>query len=255
MATHNKFILFIGMTIFLLALLLGLAFNAAASYTDLEGMSFWGSPEGTSFDSTLDTDGELGSLRCPVIMAADETKTVSITVHNPKNFAIQPSLQATLSDPTVWDNALRDKQAISLQPGEKKTFSWQVNGEKNLVFNRVILVRVFLFQSPYHPPSLTRHCGILVTEVGDLSGNQLVSLVTIISLGGMLLGILLWYNNIPRRTRRDNRGLSIMASLMGLTAVTILTNLLGWMVGAGMLLILTLLLFLAIMETLFIRYA
>jgi hypothetical protein len=240
----------LGLMLFIFSMLLGFGLNALAVYSDLESMSFWGNPEGTSFDSTLEMDGRLGSLRCPVILSIQESKWIKITVKNPTDHAITPAIQASISDPTQLDNILRDKQELTLEPGGKVELTWQV-GKENRLFNRVVYVRVFLFRSIHYPPSITRNCGIVMADFGDLTGNQIVGLVFSASLGGMLLGILLWRKNHPIRTRRETQGFGVMLWLTGITGLNILANLAGWPVGAGMLLLLTILLFLATFETLF----
>jgi hypothetical protein len=245
----KKLIAILGMTLFILSTLLGFALNTVTIYADLEGSAFWEIADVASFDSTIETDGRLGRLQCPVVMGIQESHTVTLRVKNPRDYPINPLVAATFSLPNQLEVA-REEQELQLAPHEAVKISWQVNNS-NLLYRRFIFVRVFLQQSKYHPPSITRHCGILMVNFGKLDGNQIIGLVSGISLVGMTAGILLWRTFSVSRTRRDIRGFGVMAWLTGITGLNILANLAGWMVIAGLLLILTLLMFVAIFENVF----
>ena len=245
----KKLISILGMILFILSTLLGFALNAVSIFADLEGTSFWEISDVASFDSTIETDGRFGSLQCPVIMGTQESKTVKIKVRNPKDYPINPWVVATFSQPNQLD-ILREKQELKLGPGETAEISWQVTNQ-NLMYRRFVFVRVFLLQSYYHPPSITRHCGIIMADFGNLDGNQIIGLASGSSIFGMVIGILLWRRFSILRIRREVRGLGIMAWLTGITGLNILANLAGWMVLADLLLILTVLMFVAIFENVF----
>ncbi len=241
-----------GVIIFIIGLLLGAAFNTLAVWSDLEGMSFWGYPESNSYDPEIETDGRLHSLICPVILTSSETASVRVKVSNPKDFPITPSIQASLSQPGVRDNLTREKQPLSLEPGETVEVSWQV-GQDNILFNRIILVRVFLFQSNYYPPSATAHCGIMVRNLGFLKSTQLSIIVISASLVGMVAGASIWWWRSRSNPHKINQKTSIFVWLFALTVLSFIANFLGWMLIAGFVILLTFLSILAILEAIMLN--
>lgn len=241
-----------GIFIFIIGLLLGAAFNTLAVWSDLEGMSFWGYPESNSYDPEIETDGRLHSLICPVILTSSETASVKVKVSNPKDFPINPSIQASLSQPGERDNLIRKKQSLSLEPGETVEISWQVD-QDNILFNRIILVRVFLFQSNFYPPSATAHCGIMVRDLGFLKSIQLAIIVVSASLVGMVSGAAIWWWRSRSTPNKNNQRTSIFAWLIALTVLSFVANFLGWMLIAGFAILLTFLSILAILEAIILN--
>lgn len=240
-----------GVVLFTFCLLLSVAYNGHALWSDLEGMSFWGYPESNRYDPKIETDGRLHNLICPVLVASSETAIVKVKVSNPKDFTITPSVQASISNPSVQDNLIRDKQILTLAAGETVELSWQV-GRENILFGRVILVRVYLFQSAYHPPSATTHCGIIVGDLGGLSGEQLSIFIISVSLIGIVAGALIWWS-AREGVQNIDKIIGMFAWLLALTVVSLLANFLGLMFLAGLFILLIILSFLAIMEALLLN--
>jgi hypothetical protein len=243
----NKLLKITGIVIFCLSFLIGAVFNGLAFWSDLEGMSFWGYPESNSFDSNIETDARLKNLVCPVLLTSAESATVRVKVSNPQDFPINPSIQASISKPGEPDNLMRDKQTLALAPGETREIKWQV-GKENILFNRIIFVRVFLYQSANYPPSATAHCGIMVRDLGNIQSAQLSILAISISLIGMLIGGFTWWWAAREKAKNLNRTVGMFSWLILLTAISIITNLLGWMLAAGLVILLMLLSVLAIGE-------
>jgi hypothetical protein len=246
-----KLLRIFGVVLFTFCLLLSVAYNGLAFWSDLEGMSFWGYPESNSYDPEIETDGRLHNLICPVLVTSSEVAIVRVKVSNPKDFPITPIIQASISNPSVQDNLVRDKQTLALAAGETVELSWQV-GKENILFGRVIFARVYLFQSAYHPPSATAHCGIMVRDLGGLSGVQLSIFVIGASLIGMLAGALIWWS-AREGVQNISKIFGIFAWLLALTIVNFFANFLGLMLIAGLLVLLTTLSFLAIMEALLLN--
>lgn len=238
-----------GIFIFSISLLLAIAYNSLAFWSDLEGMSFWGYPESNSYDPEIETDGRLHNLICPVLLTSSETASVRVKVSNPKDFPINPSIQASLSRPGEKDNLIRYKQPLSLAPGETVEISWQV-GSENILYDRIIFVRVFLYQSDFYPPSATAHCGIMVRDLGNFKSAQLSILVISISLAGMVMGMAIWWRGSRLREQNLNRKTAMFTWLIALSVLNIAANFLSWMLVAGFLLVLSILSILAILEAL-----
>ena len=248
----NQLIKSFGIILFCITFLLGATYNTIAFWRDLEGMSFWGYPESTSFDSKIETDGRLHHLICPVLLTSSETASVKIKVSNPKDYPINPAIQANLSNPGEPDNLIRNKQTLSLEPGQTVELSWQV-GKSNILFGRVIFVRIYFFQSAYHPPSATAHCGIMVRDFGNLNSSQLSLLVIVVSIAGMMIGSLIWWWAARSSVLNLNKIRSMLLWLITLTITTVIANFLGSMLMAGLLVLLTILSVLAIIEALLLN--
>ncbi|HQF63026.1 MAG TPA: hypothetical protein PLT26_11040 [Anaerolineaceae bacterium] len=246
MNKKSRFVL--ALIVFGVGFTIGLIFNTQAVWTDLEGMSFWGYPEATSFDQSIEIDGELSPLQCPVLITSHEVATVKIRVTNKTDNQITPWLQASISKPGERDSLVRHKQELILAPRETKTMSWQVSNE-NTLLNRSIFVRTFLFKIENYPPSLTRHCGIMVRDFGSLTGTQIILLVVISSLVLMGVGWWLWWSNLVPLRRRENRVVMILGFMFALNTISFVSNLTGNLVISGFALVLTALSLIAIVET------
>lgn len=238
---------FIGILVFTICFALGAVFNGLAFWSDLEGMSFWGYPESNSYDPEMELDSQFGRLYCPIFITPSETATVKAIVRNPKDSPVANWVQAHISKPGETYNLVRDKQEVDLAPGEKVEISWQVKPE-NILFDRIIFVRVFLKQTANHPPSATRHCGIFVRDLGIFTGKQATTLVLGISLLGMLLAGFGWWLGSDRELPGPGTLSGKLIWLTGLMALTTIFNLFGNMLLAGFALLLTFLSLLAIME-------
>lgn len=241
-----------GILLFIVCLLLGTGYNFMAFWSDLEGMSFWGYPESTSYDPEIETDGNLHSLICPVLITSSETASVRVRVSNPKDYPIKPNIQVSISNQNEKDQLTRDKKQLLLDPGESVEMSWLVDKD-NILFDRVVFVRVFLYQSAYYPPSKTAHCGIYARDLGKLNSTQISSLVTGVSLLGMISGSLFWWWSIGIKTQSVFRKRGIFVWLIALTTLAFISNYLSWMLLAGLWIILIFLSMLAVLEALMLN--
>lgn len=181
----------LSLLVYLLGLAASLTFNTFVLWANLEGQSFWGYPEALAFDSSLTTEARLSSLRCPVILTPGEAGTVEVTVRNPNDYPIEAWVSAHISKPGQTENMVRDLQGVPLSPDEGAHLRWTVT-QDNVIRNRMIIARVFLRLTEWHPPARTKHCGILLVDLGGLSSRAITLLALV---GGHVLqagGILLW---------------------------------------------------------------
>jgi len=245
--TKQRIGLIIGLIVFLIGVALGLAFNFRVVLSVIEGMSFWGNSEALSYDPWLETDAIITTVKCPILLTPTESKEIRIRVKNTKDFEIKPWVQISVSDPAQEENINRNKQELVLAPGETKEISWMLTPE-NIIENRIILVRFFLFRSKYHPPSITRHCGVFIPDVGNLKGSQILSLTIGLSLAFMLAGMWLWWKSSTFQMRRMPRMINRMIWLCLFWVANVIAILLEWQPASIALLILTVLLVMTIFE-------
>ncbi|MHB1385215.1 MAG: hypothetical protein ACYC7M_10900 [Bellilinea sp.] len=251
MDDRRKFFRALGILIFTVGFILGLLSNGLAIWGDLEGTGFWGNYEAASFDNDQKIDTRLHNLNCPIVMTTDETAEVTTNVTNKLNEPTKGIIQVDISDPQVFTRIKSDRQDIRFQAGERKDFSWTVTPQDRL-YNRLVLVRVYLWQEFSYGVARTDHCGILVIDSPELSSNLLVALAIGTSLLAMAGGFLLWLSASQPLSRKAKHFMFGMVWLGGSVLFGIIANLTGAFVVAAGLLVLTLVSLLSLLEILFL---
>jgi len=233
--------------LFGIGFVIALVFNFRAAWSDLEGMSFWGLSEATSFDGWLESDIEVSSLNCPILINSTEVATLKFRVTNAGETPIQPLVQASLSKPGEPDDIFNYFHELSLEPGASEDFAWEVS-RANAQPNHALYVRTYVHKTKYFPPSITRHCGVMVRDFGPLTGLQMTLLAVVSSLLLMAAGIWIWWQNHNLLKQSNDRLTSKMAWLLVLCLLCTVGNLANGMVLAGMTLILIILSVVAMIE-------
>jgi len=243
----KKIWLITGMVIFLICLVAGSIFNVMAFWTDLEGMSFWGYPEVTSYESDLDSDIKITNLSCPILISSMETTEITATFKNTKDSDSSPFIKANISNPDGIENLVRNGQSVSFSPNQTKKLTWEITSENKLENNKV-MVRLFVQQTLNSPPARTRHCGIMVWNIANLKGSQLTTLIYLFSFFGMILGLILWYVGSSRIMRRTNRIFKLMVWIGLILCLGLIFNILGIWLLSGAMTILSIILFISVVE-------
>ncbi|MFU8826349.1 MAG: hypothetical protein ACNA70_02545 [Brevefilum sp.] len=208
----------LSLLVFLLGLAASLTLNTFILWANLEGQSFWGYPEALTFDSSLTTAARLSSLRCPVILTSGEAGTVDVKVRNPNDYPIEAWVSAHISKPGEDENMVRDLQGVPLSQGESAHLRWAVTRD-NVIRNRMIIARVFLRLTERHPPARTKHCGILLVDLGGLSGRSITLLALV---GGHVLqagGILLWQHTRQTLGKKTHMTRNVLITVTALSLV------------------------------------
>lgn len=234
MSIQRKAIRVLGLVLFTVGIVLGMALFATAA---------WGDFEASLFDLSLPSDGPLNTLSCPVLVTAAESGTVSATFTNPSERPIQRRVRIHVSDGLV--TLLREeKSMLPLDPGERQRLQWTVTAD-DAVWGRLILARVYVYRQ-YPLPSATAACGILLVDLPPFTGGHVLALAVAASLLGIGLGGWLWMaSNRPLagRIRRVTYGMAVLA---GIVLAGMSASLLGWWLLAVGLLVLAILLALAL---------
>ena len=237
----------IGTFLFLIGFVLGLLLNIRVGWSFIEGMSFWGYPEEISFDPALTSEGKITQFNCPMLITPDETKEIQIRVKNPKEYAIQPVLEFLVSNPNPQGSILRETQNLSIEPAKtaSTTYRLSFNNQNNF---HIRYIRAFLHQGSIYPASLTKHCGVIIFQLGKLSSLAIISLGIALYTILMLSGLWLVHRTTSAShfsTDRIKNGMIVLGLFM--LACT-LANLLAWSFVAVLLLVLTVLSFFAILQ-------
>jgi hypothetical protein len=245
--TKQKIGLIIGSILFVAGLVLGFYLNVRLVWSFVEGMSFWGYPEVIDFDPSLPKEGMLTQIKCPLLVTPYSSKEIRFRIKNPKEYEIKPLLEILESNPGMEGNITRSYEEFVIEPGATIESSYSLSSKNNTP-NSVIFVRALLHQTGYYPASTTKHCGVLIYQVGSLPGIAIIILAIGLFLTLLLSGIWMWWKNSTAYMRRSNRILNGMISLSVFLIATMVTIVLGWKIPAIILLVVMILAFFAILE-------
>lgn len=220
MKQKNTLKLVFSFMVYLVGLTLSLTLNIFALWAGLEGQSFWGYPEALAYDASLTTEARISRMTCPMVITPGEVETVKLTVSNPNDYPIEAWISAHISMPGMLENMERELTGVPLAPGEKTTLQWEV-GQDNVLHNRMILVRVFLRLTDLHPPSRTKHCGIVAVDLWGLSSTAIMLLSLAVGHSLQVLGIWLWWQGRLQSKKKDNLTRNV---LIALTILSILMS-------------------------------
>jgi len=173
MKNTKTFPIFVSLS-YVVGIIMGLFLFFVSTWADLES-SFYGFPR-------LANAG-LRGFSCPVIMTPNDTSTISLTVSNPTDQLLRPSVKTMISTPLMADEYLNQ---IELAPGETKQLKWTV-GPGNIDMGQFIFAKALIF-STYPLPSLEDTCGIFIVNLPG-SGKVIFPLFVLVSLLGMGWGV------------------------------------------------------------------
>lgn len=202
----------LGVILILAGVLLGLFLSASVT---------WGESEAVLY-SSLNGDRSL-SIKCPLMLARDETGSVTAKITNLTNDSVTPTVSVEISHA---DPPRQTDQIVTLTPGSSQTLTWSVDSS-DVIFSDLILVNIL--QLRYRDnPSMLGSCGILLFSLFGLSGQSTFILLTVTSLAAMLGGAFLW----ARAHQQMDRYLTSLANasivLTVMTALALLTTLPRW---------------------------
>jgi hypothetical protein len=224
----------LGYILFAIGIIMGLV---------LQGGALWADFEAGMFDVTLPAnwaDTELTTVSCPIVISSQEVGTVTASFTNDTEKDINLRIRVHVTDGLV--TLLREENTtLPILTGATQQAEWVVFPE-DAAWQHFILVRVFQFRA-YKIPSRSASCGILLVDLFNLTGNQLLIFLGTISLLGMISGLAIFiYLNRPLKGRNLSIGvaLSILVILVVAGTVTSFSGLV--VVGGGFLLVTVLLL-------------
>ncbi len=236
--------------IFITGVVLSLYFNMLSIYTDFEGMSFWGYPEVTRFDPNLPSEGKIKNFHCPMILNKDEIGQISAQIVNISDKDIEPIIQANISKPGMDEDMVRESVSLDIPANGSELLSWSV-GSENVLRDRTIFIRLYFYNSVYYPPSETKHCGIVVTDILNLPGRQIVLLIIILQAFLMTLGLYFIKKGLGKIVFTKRDPIPLLLWIEGILLTMTFSNLFGlWVIGV-FLLIVIILLIVSIIESFF----
>jgi len=209
----------------------------------LQGGAIWADFEASLFDVTLPAnwaDTELHTATCPLVIGSQETGKITASFTNDTEKDVNLRIRVHVTDGLV--TLLREENTVlSIPAGDTQQSEWLIFPE-DAAWEHFILVRIFQFRG-YKIPSRSTSCGVLFLDLFNMTGNQIVIFLSIISLLGMFGGLAIYISlNHPLK----GRNLSIAVALSILIVLVVVGSLISflgsWVAGAGFLLVTALLL-------------
>ncbi|NSW52115.1 MAG: hypothetical protein HPY85_06390 [Anaerolineae bacterium] len=231
MNRHHKLFAILGVILFSLGILIGMAFLAITTWGNLEAVGFY--PSTTA-------EGKLNSVRCPVFLTLDETATISARFHNETENTIRPTVSTILSRGFITYTE-EFRETIQLEPGDSYVMRWDINHD-DAVYKMFVMARVVLLNS-YPLEDLQAVCAVYVLNTTFLDGSAILILSLVsyaVLVGG---GVVLWKKFSlygPEANKHATRGILV---LMTVVTTGIIANLFrSWILGglaftAGLLMI------------------
>jgi hypothetical protein len=166
----------LGVLLILAGVLLGLVLSAYVTWAQSEA----GLLNSYNADRTL-------KLHCPVMLAHNETGTISATISNLINESITPTVSAQISHA---GKTRRLDQIVPLKPHASQKLEWTVDST-DVMYQYLVLVDVL--QLRYRDnPSMLGSCGILLFSLFGLNGSATFGLLLAVSLVALVMGAMLW---------------------------------------------------------------
>ena len=181
----------------------------------------WGEIEARLYTSQF-SNSDL-TVKCPFMLAFDETGIISASIINTLDQDVQPMVTADISRNS---GAQQISQTITLAPHESKTVEWKVDAS-NILFGRLILVSVL--QGKYEDlPAERGYCGILFLSLFGMNGRETFILLCSTSFVLLILGIVIWMRSHLPLNARDETIAHTFGSLAVLATMGLFTALLRW---------------------------
>jgi len=193
-------------------------------------LAVWADYESTSYGFMKRATTPLQGLACPIFIGRNERRTVSITISNPTERTLSPSVSTDISTPL---EPVSEIDFFRLAPGEQATAQRTV-GPENIDLGFFIFVKALVFAA-YPMPDRENTCGIFVLPIAQ--GSSLVLILgSALSLLFMSSGVYLLYKNeaITGRSRS-------IPSIAMLTVLLMMFSFIGWWPQAILLLVLLIL--------------
>jgi len=192
----------IGIILFVIGVLLGMVLIGSSVYADFES---------TLFDLTNSAKRSYHPIKCPVFLSSYESGYLSAVIKNPNDITQQLVIQARISNRHLI--LLSEVQEnISIASHGKKQLNWEVEAP-DAVYGHLLLAKVIVMDANLNP-SQRGSCGIIVLDLPlGLKGWQLFWMVFVLSLSGIISGIIFWWRY---GRSSSNRGLEATRSLFGL---------------------------------------
>ena len=198
--------------LFAIGVITGLTLSALATWPDFEA---------SSYEFARNTNTPLNGLICPIILNRSETGTVSLTVSNPTERLLTPSVKTQISTSDEPSSLL---ESLRLAAGESKKLEWKI-GPGNIDLHYFIFVKALVYAT-YPIPNREATCGTFIMDL-PVGGTAFLTLMVMLSLTGMGSGLYM-LNRINQRPERAEINLRPMYFLAVLILIALIVSFMGW---------------------------
>ncbi|HNT78459.1 MAG TPA: hypothetical protein PKH77_25895 [Anaerolineae bacterium] len=200
----------------------------------------WANFEASLFDASTDSSAlNLENLKCPVLLNRQETGVVFATFTNSADWKLTRTVDAHITHGSVLLTR-EERSRFELAPGEKHTLQWPISPEE-AAWGRFIFVRLHVQRSAPLPPR-TGSCGVLVVNLPYGSGAQIAAVTIGVSLLLMGGGAILWVRGLAAQNKNMRALDYLILALAPATLLSLLCGIMGFWLGSGVLLLVTILL-------------
>jgi hypothetical protein len=196
----------------------------------LGAMATWGDLEASLFDTAIQAEKSLSSLRCPVLITRDEVGKISARFENTGTHPVNRAIRAHISQGYV--TLIREESLqLPLQPGESQRWTFGITADDAAYGSSLILARVStLRQAPM--PSQSRACGIVVLGIPWISGAWVTGIWLALGLLGLVGGTWLWARASGPLVGRRRHAANTMIAIAAATLAVLAAGLAGaWVLG------------------------
>lgn len=226
--------------IVVMALLFSL--NALHTHIAMESLAFWGYPYVRPLGDDLDIGVEMEKFQCPRFIARGESKRVGVSLTNTTDHELNPNVQTILSYPNSRYGILYADEMVTLQAGETKPMTWEVN-DRYIVNGLYVMVRFFVSREALYSPARSVHCHLLVMNLFGLPSETVgFGLFVVLGLATLVLAALFILNDPFTKYYRQPRT-SLVFMLVALAIMTFGSLIGSWLIGLLMIILIVLGLF------------
>jgi hypothetical protein len=195
-------------------------------------LSVWADFEANFYGFSRQTKNPFHGLNCPIMMARNESGTISIKVSNTSDKTIAPNVKTEISSPLTLVKTL---DFVDLAPGESTTLQKTI-GAENIDLEQFIFVKVLIY-SAYPMSDQEGTCGVYILPI---NGNG-----TLILIAGTILSLLFTGGGVYllRKNGLQNKHLNPLLFIAALIIPAMIFSFLGWWVPTVFVIVVLLLTF------------
>jgi len=199
--------------VFFLGIAVGLSLAVASIWADYEAVGYFFT--GARFDT-------FPGLKCPILATHSETVTISASIENPGDRAVQSFYRVEVSGPL----GRMFREQIPIPPHETQRAEWTVSAD-DVDLRYFIMTKITLF--PF-AGAQTREatCGIFVVNLDGLTGTQVLLISLVASTIGIIVGLSVWERQMALGNKGVRQSQHVRRALGLVVLLAIFSSLMGW---------------------------
>jgi len=194
----------------------------------ITAMMLWADQEASLFKFNITGKKNQILLNCPIVLNGNEEREIKVTFKNNRDKVMSPFIRAYVSEEHITLTRESTHEFI-IQPGAVAKIIWKIYPE-DAVYHRFVFFRIYIHDD-YPYPTRDGTCGVWVTNIPGLSGNQLFLIFFTFSILLIIGGNILIH--IAPHPLYDKRKITVgMKYLSGLVLLNFIFAFLGfWVPG------------------------